>query len=136
MGEKIVRIDDFENHHLFTVKDSNGDKKEAILVGHDSGIECWLNYCRHLTTVKLHDGENISRRDEEIICNNHGAIFDVKDGECTHGPCKGSNLIQVKVEIDEEVVELVDDEYRYLSDGSIDDEGGYLPDSTTGESDF
>lgn len=134
MTEKIVDIDNIDGSYLFNIKNDNGNIKEAIIVENDGKYVCWLNYCRHITTVKLHDGEKLPRRNGEIICNNHGAIFDIKTGECHHGPCKGSSLIEIDITIEDGSILLTDSEYSYQSEGGISSDD--MPDSTAGESDF
>lgn len=135
MSQKIVEVDQLEGEHLFTVENRDGDRQEAFLIEHEKGIECWLNYCKHITTVKLHDGDKLPTRDEEIVCNNHGAMFDMKSGDCSHGPCRGSRLTRLEIQLDEGDVNLTDDRYTYLHDGGEEDESD-TPSSTTGESEF
>lgn len=129
---------------LFTVRDADaGDEREAILVrvdgadssGADGGgqgggddaaasdgpeIRGWLNYCQHLTHIRLDKGDGAPRRGDEVICTNHGAMFDVASGLCTFGPCEGAYLEGVAVDVADGAVFLTDDGYDLVGVGAID----------------
>lgn len=95
--------------------------KEAILLSTDDGVVCWLNYCQHFTHITLDKGSGASIRNDEIVCENHGAMFDVDTGECTFGPCEGAYLNDVAVTIKDGNVYLTDERYEYVGPGPIDD---------------
>ncbi len=117
---EIVTLADVpdESTHLFRVDDGE-DEREAILVRDGEGVTCWLNYCQHLTHIKLDKGSGATMRDGELVCENHGAYFDTGSGLCTFGPCEGAVLTELEVEIREEAVYLTDEDYTYLGDGPL-----------------
>lgn len=43
-------------------------------------VRGWLNYCRHLTHVRLDEGRGATMRGDEIVCTNHGAMFEADSG--------------------------------------------------------
>jgi len=102
------------------------DVREAILLrsATDDGdpaddIVCWLNYCQHMTHIKLDKGTGAPVRDGEVVCVNHGALFAADSGECTYGPCKGAFLNEIEVQVAEGGVYLDDDDYEYVGEGPV-----------------
>ena len=43
-----------------------------------------------------------------LVCPHHGATFELTDGACVEGPCKGEALTPVEVEVREGVVYLAE----------------------------
>lgn len=42
----------------------------------------------------------------ELMCSHHGATFNLPDGQCSGGPCKGSALEAVKVTVSDGIVSI------------------------------
>ncbi|MFD1563702.1 Rieske (2Fe-2S) protein [Haloarchaeobius amylolyticus] len=117
----------------FRVADESEAIQEAILVrseavatdGGDTtavvedAVSCWLNYCQHLTHIKLDKGAGAPMRDGEIICANHGAYFAADSGRCTYGPCEGAYLTDLEVTVENGDVYLTDDDYAFVGLGPI-----------------
>ncbi|WP_222919990.1 Rieske 2Fe-2S domain-containing protein [Natrinema sp. SYSU A 869] len=122
---------------LFRVADESGEEQEAILVADgvtatdggeptdsetdadSDGIACWLNYCQHLTHIKLDKGSGAPMRDGELICTNHGAYFEADSGHCTFGPCEGAYLTDLEVTVSDGGVYLTDEEYEFVGPGPL-----------------
>ncbi|WP_435345172.1 Rieske (2Fe-2S) protein [Haloarchaeobius sp. HRN-SO-5] len=105
---------------LVTVRDEETDEeREAVLVQEDDEVVAWLNYCQHLTHIKLDKGSGAPVRDGELVCANHGAMFDADTGRCTYGPCKGAYLNGLDVTVDDGVVYLDDDGYAFVRQGGL-----------------
>ncbi|WP_134669245.1 Rieske (2Fe-2S) protein [Halorussus marinus] len=103
---------------LFTVRDGF-DEREAVLTRTDDGdAVAYENYCQHWTDVRLDKGSGAARRDGELVCGKHGALFAVDTGTCTHGPCEGATLQSVEVTVDGDGVYLTDDDYEFVQTGS------------------
>lgn len=131
---KICTTEDVPKSKIICVREnSSKTDQEAIIINHGGDYYCWLNYCQHITTVHLDKGPGITDRNGEIICTNHGAMFDKETGHCTFGPCKGAYLSAIEIEIIDDEIYLTDDAYT-LIDSNPDIER--TPDSSTGESDF
>jgi nitrite reductase/ring-hydroxylating ferredoxin subunit len=116
----IAAVEDVpeDGSYLFRVTD-DGEEREAILVHLADGVAGWLNSCRHYTHVPLDKGSGAAIRDGEIVCRNHGAMFEVDSGLCTFGPCEGATLVEVAVAVEDGAVHLVDDEFGYAGDGPL-----------------
>ncbi|MDQ2049257.1 Rieske 2Fe-2S domain-containing protein [Natronolimnohabitans sp. A-GB9] len=112
---------------LFRVRNGSDDEQEAILVatadGDETTVACWLNYCQHMTHIKIDKGSGAPMRDGELVCANHGAYFDADSGKCTFGPCEGAYLTELDVTVDDGDVYLTDDDYEYVGDGPLEDDG-------------
>lgn len=114
----------------------DADEREAILLrlADDAGdptddVACWLNVCQHMTHIPLDKGSGAPVRDGEVLCANHGAMFEMDTGECTYGPCEGAFLTEVGVRVDDGAVYLDDDAYAYAGRGPVDDDGDLSSDS-------
>jgi len=123
---RITSVDDVpaDTTYLFTVRDAEGEQREAVLVRTDDGVRGWLNYCRHLLDVRLDKGSGAPMRDGELVCANHGAYFEADSGYCTFGPCEGATLETVEVAVDDGDVFLTDEAYAFVESGPIDDGEG------------
>lgn len=133
--EEIAQKTDFDDATLITVRDKDTDeKREAVVIKSKEEYKCWLNYCKHITTVNIHKGGKAPIRDDEIVCQNHGAMFNIDTGVCTFGPCKGARLDSVEVDTDSESVVLADENYEFVHLGGIDKDDA--PKGTTGEDSF
>ncbi len=64
-----------------------------------------------------HGGERLDARTGEFLdeegnflkCGAHGALFDLDDGKCFIGPCKGESLKAIEIIIDEGDVCMIDE---------------------------
>jgi len=127
--ERIVALDRVpeDSSFLFTVRDvggdrtedGNGDRREAILLREAGDVVGWLNYCQHFTHIRLDKGSGATRRDGEVLCTNHGAMFDVASGLCTHGPCEGAYLEGIDVRAEDGGVYLTDDRFEFVETGGF-----------------
>jgi len=120
-GTPIAPVEDVprDSTLLVTLRDGDGDEREAVLVRTDGGVRAWLNYCRHFTHVTLDKGDGAEMRRGEILCTNHGAHFDADTGLCTHGPRAGATLVAVPVAVEDGTVHLTDDGYEFVRRGGV-----------------
>lgn len=97
---------------LFTIRDGF-DREEAILLRLDDGVIALKNYCPHWTDVRLDSGSGATLRDEELVCEKHGATFERETGDCTHGPCEGATITEIDVTVEDGDVYLTDEGYEF-----------------------
>jgi len=105
-----------------TATDGGADEPTAGDGGTTAGdttgeVVSWLNYCQHMTHIKLDKGSGAPVRDGELVCANHGALFSADSGECTYGPCEGAFLTEIAVTVRDGGVYLDDDAYEYVGEG-------------------
>lgn len=118
--DRIVSVDEVprETTFLFTVRETSTDEEqESILVRSNGEITGWLNYCQHFTHIRLDKGSGAEMRDDEIVCTNHGAMFEAGTGRCTFGPCDGAYLEDIEITINDGSVYLTDSDYEFVSVG-------------------
>ncbi|MUV86586.1 Rieske 2Fe-2S domain-containing protein [Natronomonas sp. CBA1123] len=112
--ERIADIEEVpeDSTLLFTVREGF-DEKEVVLVRLNGDIAAWRNFCPHWTDVRLDKGSGAEFRDGEVVCTRHGATFEPDSGHCTYGPCEGSYLEEVDVEVRDGGVYLAEDHYEF-----------------------
>lgn len=126
VGRRIASVDEVpeDGTLLFTVRCvEDGEVDEALLVRLDDGVACWLNRCQHFRHVRLDSGSGATMRGDEIVCTNHGAMFEVGSGRCTFGPCVGATLDAISVSVTDGEVYLSDPEFEYVGPGPSDEDG-------------
>ncbi|MFB6074384.1 MAG: Rieske (2Fe-2S) protein [Haloarculaceae archaeon] len=132
MGEAIAATDEVptDSTLVFTLRDLDDDQdQEAILVRAGDTVACWLNHCQHFRHVKLDTGSGAPMRGEEILCTNHGAMFEADAGLCTFGPCEGAVLEGVDVTVADGEVRLTDPDYAFVARGPLPDDVDMSSDS-------
>lgn len=120
-GDRIAATEEVpdDTTFLFTLYEKeSGEEQEGILVRSNGEITGWLNYCQHFTHVRLDKGSGGEMRDNEIVCTNHGAMFEADSGRCTFGPCDGAYLESVGVTVDDGGVYLTDPDYEFVAVGA------------------
>jgi nitrite reductase/ring-hydroxylating ferredoxin subunit len=66
----------------------------------------WIGYhnrCPH-QPVPLNLLANVFVVGDALVCDHHSARFNVEDGYCTTGPCKGDSLASVALAVREETI--------------------------------
>jgi nitrite reductase/ring-hydroxylating ferredoxin subunit len=118
-GEAIIDVGEIPDGStvVFRVREADGEESEVILLRAADGVVAWHNYCQHMTHINLDKGSGAAMRDGEIVCTNHGAMFDAGTGECTFGPCEGAVLNAVEVAVADGEVRLVDPAYEFVGLG-------------------
>lgn len=100
--QRIARVDEIPvTGHRFTYKDGPFDE-EGILVAVGNGdVRAYKNECRHLP-MPLDDRDPGDLWDPDrryLVCNSHGARYQPEDGLCVAGPCEGSHLKSLPIEV-------------------------------------
>jgi len=125
-GTVIASAEDVpgDSTYLFRVRTETGDVDEAILTRLADGVVGYLNRCMHFQHIRIDKGSGAPKRNGELVCSNHGAMFDEESGLCTYGPCEDAVLDDIETETRDGDVYLVDDAYEYVGDGPLDDGDG------------
>lgn len=86
------------NHYLFAVKK-------------DDQIYLYWNRCPHLgTPLEWLENQFLDADGALIQCSTHGALFQIEDGHCLAGPCRGKYLQKVPFSIENDQI-LVEAQY-------------------------
>lgn len=113
-SRRMVALDEVpeDGSLLFTVAGSD-ERTEGILFRLADGVVAYENYCQHWTDVRLDSGSGAALRNDEIVCEKHGAYFEADSGYCNFGPCEGSVLEEIDVTVAEDAVYLTDDRFAF-----------------------
>jgi nitrite reductase/ring-hydroxylating ferredoxin subunit len=119
---RVVSLDDVPADGTLLVTLRNGDGlEEVILTRLDDGVVAYKNFCQHWTDVRLDKGSGALVRNEEIVCQKHAATFEADSGYCNFGPCEGSYLTTVAVDVEDGAVFVTEDGYTFEHVGESDD---------------
>lgn len=87
----------------------NGDAESLILYRDGQVVRAWLNVCPHAgRRLDWAPGKFLKSKEGHLVCAAHGASFELVNGDCIAGPCRGDSLRRVAVEIRDGQVVLVD----------------------------
>lgn len=119
---RVVSLDDVPADGTLLVTLRNGDGlEEVILTRLDDGVVAYKNFCQHWTDVRLDKGSGALVRNDEIVCQKHAATFEADSGYCNFGPCEGSYLATVAVDVEDGAVFVTEDGYTFEHVGESDD---------------
>jgi nitrite reductase/ring-hydroxylating ferredoxin subunit len=95
------------NAIVFTYK-QDGIRREGFALLANGKIVCYENLCRHLP-VKLDSGSRhfLTKSGCHILCQSHGALYQLETGFCERGPCAGASLIALPYCVKQEIVYLL-----------------------------
>lgn len=80
----------------------DGENESIILHCAGARLSAWLNVCPHEGRRLDYVPGKFLIDKERLVCAAHGATFRLQDGECVSGPCRGSSLRAVAVQVDDE----------------------------------
>jgi nitrite reductase/ring-hydroxylating ferredoxin subunit len=100
--QRIAGVDEIPVTGLrFSYKDGPFDEEGILLVAGNGEVRAYKNECRHLP-MPLDDrdpGELWDPDRRYLVCNSHGARYQPHDGLCVAGPCEGSHLKSLPIEV-------------------------------------
>ena len=85
-------------HEIAAVLDGDA---ESLIVHRDAAgdVRAWLNVCPHAgRRLDWAPGQFLRSKDGLLVCAVHGASFDLGNGLCVAGPCRGESLREVAVQ--------------------------------------
>ena len=72
-----------------------------LVRGDGDAIYAYENHCPHAGgPLNLLPNKFLSRDGQHLLCSTHGAKFNIHDGVCIRGPCKGECLNALDVAVD------------------------------------
>ena len=85
----------------------DGDAESLILHRNGSDVRAWLNVCPHAgRRLDWAPGKFLKSKDGLLVCAAHGASFELAEGQCVAGPCRGDRLRAVAIELRDDAVYL------------------------------
>ena len=107
--ERIASLTEISKDGLrFTYNDGPFEEEGILIRLAGDEVRAYKNECRHLP-MKLDDREPRELWDRArryIVCSSHGARYQPSDGLCVSGPCQGSHLKALPVEVHDGAVFL------------------------------
>jgi nitrite reductase/ring-hydroxylating ferredoxin subunit len=93
----LLAIDEIEEG---TSKGIEVSGASLFAVKKDDQLVLYYNRCPHLGTPLEWEEDRFLDADGALIqCSTHGALFQIEDGYCLVGPCKGKSLHAMPFEI-------------------------------------
>ena len=70
-------------------------------------VYVYVNSCPHIgIPLEFLPDDFLDAEKRYILCANHGALFEIENGECVSGPCTGQSLEAVPFTIEEDQIRL------------------------------
>jgi nitrite reductase/ring-hydroxylating ferredoxin subunit len=78
----------------------DGSAESLILHRVGDAVRAWLNVCPHAgRRLDWAPGKFLKSKDGLLVCAVHGASFELQQGGCVAGPCRGDALRAVAIEV-------------------------------------
>jgi nitrite reductase/ring-hydroxylating ferredoxin subunit len=109
--QRIASVDDIPADGIVFDYMEGPFDEQGILVQTADGVRAYKNECRHLP-MRLDDrdpGDLWDDHGRHLACSSHGARYRPEDGLCISGPCEGSHLKKLPIEVRGNEVYLVTD---------------------------
>lgn len=99
---KLDEIDPSAGKEIFLGDTDDGWPFRMFLVRRGTDVRGYVNSCPHQHIPLNFFPDRFMSQDHELIqCANHGALFELDDGECVAGPCVGESLQPVPLTVRE-----------------------------------
>lgn len=91
--------------------DSDSGIHWLMLFYRDRNLTAWRNACPHQgRALNWAPDKFLFSENGLLVCCHHGASFQLSDGHCVDGPCKGAQLTPVPVRIEDDQIFLETDQ--------------------------
>ncbi|HBK47718.1 MAG TPA: ferredoxin [Xanthomonadaceae bacterium] len=104
----IARLEQIPQEGFLEVEaEFEGAPESLVLYRDAAGVRGWLNICPHAgRRLDWAPGQFLKSREGQLVCAVHGAAFDLRDGLCVAGPCRGEALRAVGLRVEDDAVLL------------------------------
>jgi nitrite reductase/ring-hydroxylating ferredoxin subunit len=70
-------------------------------------IAAYVNRCPHAGhPLNLRPDKFFTPDESLLLCNSHGALFEVESGRCVAGPCVGRALTRIPICVEQDIIVL------------------------------
>ena len=96
-----MRFEQIEDGGFAEIEMSVDGIAESVILHRDGdAVRGWLNICPHAgRRLEVSPGQFIKTGDGLLMCAVHGATFELIDGLCVGGPCRGQTLAKVELRV-------------------------------------
>jgi nitrite reductase/ring-hydroxylating ferredoxin subunit len=100
-AKPLVALDALLDGGLLEIEaDIDGVAESLILHRDGDDVRAWLNICPHAgRRLDWAPGKFLLSKDGLLVCAAHGASFELREGACVAGPCRGDSLRAVAVHV-------------------------------------
>ncbi len=100
-GRTLVALDALEDGGFAEAEALFGSDAESLILYRDgNAVRAWLNVCPHAgRRLDWAPGKFLKSKEGLLVCAAHGASFELQNGHCVAGPCRGDALRAVAVEV-------------------------------------
>jgi nitrite reductase/ring-hydroxylating ferredoxin subunit len=114
---RLCTLDQIPDPGALELSWGEGDWPLALfVVRRGPEVRGYVNRCPHAGhELNLRPNEFLTREGDLILCRSHGAMFRVEDGVCVAGPCPGTRLRALAVEIIDDAVLASEDELARIA---------------------
>lgn len=77
----------------------DGEPQSLVLLRQGKQVRAWLNICPHAGRRLDYAPGRFLVDQGRLVCAAHGASFELEQGRCVAGPCKGASLVPVAVQL-------------------------------------
>ena len=99
--ERLCALADVPDNGAFGVEAPvHGTVEAVLLLRRGDEVRAYLNVCPHAgRRLDWAPGKFLKSREGLLVCAAHGASFELVDGACVAGPCRGSSLRTIAVSV-------------------------------------
>ena len=100
-AKPLASLDDLPDGGLLEVEAEVGGTAESLILHRDGdSVRAWLNICPHAgRRLDWAPGKFLQSKDGLLVCAAHGASFELREGACVAGPCRGESLRMVALDV-------------------------------------
>jgi len=104
----LARVEQLPDGGFLEVEASlDGDAESLVLYREGGAVRAWLNVCPHAgRRLDWAPGQFLKSAQGQLVCAAHGAAFELVNGDCVSGPCRGDRLRAVAVVVEDGEVRL------------------------------
>jgi nitrite reductase/ring-hydroxylating ferredoxin subunit len=98
----LTSLDSITDGGLIEIQGRIEGAVESMILHRDGDhVRAWLNVCPHAgRRLDWAPGKFLRSKEGLLVCAVHGASFELIQGECVAGPCRGDRLREVAVEVE------------------------------------
>jgi nitrite reductase/ring-hydroxylating ferredoxin subunit len=78
----------------------DGELHSIVLRRSGERVQAWLNICPHAGRRLDYAPGKFLLDQGRLVCAAHGASFELEQGVCVAGPCRGASLVPLAVALD------------------------------------
>lgn len=100
-AKPLMAFDALSDGGLLEIEAEIDGVAESLILHRDGDqVRAWLNICPHAgRRLDWAPGKFLLSKDGLLVCAAHGASFELREGACVAGPCRGESLRAVAVEV-------------------------------------